>query len=162
MGQYETTFTRRRYPMAAGAKILPDDTVAIITGGGTSSGYAVAGQVSTVLRAKGIATGAFYDRFGNKLKQLSPTSTPGDNTLGNDGDILVEVQLSFGKNGQIAFPRQNGTGADACTQADCGSRVYMLDNVTMSRLSTGKSVGGELDSIGADGSLNVVFPLGGY
>jgi hypothetical protein len=162
MGQIATGFSRRRYPMAAGAKILADDTVAIITGGGTSSGYAVPGEVNANLRCKGVATGDFRDAFGDKLKLSSPTSTPGDNTNGIDGAIYVEVQLSFGKNGEIAFIRNNGTGADACTQGDCGSKVYILDNVTASRVSTGKSVLGELDSINPDGTLNIVMPLGGY
>jgi hypothetical protein len=164
MGVTSNDLSRTTFPMAAGATILPNDTVALITSGPgtTSSGYAVAGQVSTTLRAKGIATGNFYDAYGNKLKLTSPTSTPGNNVGGADGAIWVEVELSMGKNGIRAFPRFNGTGADACTQADVGSKIYMLDNVTMSRLSAGKSAGGELLSFNGDGSLNVVFPLGGY
>jgi hypothetical protein len=122
----------------------------------------VPGQVGTTLRAKGIATGSFYDPYGNKLKLSSPTSTPGNNVGGQDGAILVEVELSAGKNGVRSFIRQNGTGADACTQADVGSKVYMLDNVTVSRVSTGKSPIGELLSLNGDGTLNILFPLGGY
>lgn len=153
--------SRVRVPIGAGFIVKANDSVGIITGGGTSSGYAQAGAAVTTLRALGVATGAFYDSQGNKLKLSSPTSLPGDNTSGADGAIWAEIETSFGKNGIVVFVRKNGTSTDACTQADVGSTVYFLDAVTVSRLVSGKSSTGKLWSLNGDGTVNIVFPVGG-
>lgn len=152
MSQPSKSFTRRRYPIAAGKVINPGDTVGIITGGGTSSGYASPGAHVTTLRAKGIAQ-AFYDAAGNML-------TKGDNTSGADGDLFVEVAMSISRDGGVvSYRRANDTAGTPLTQADCGSNVYILDATTMTAASSGNSRGGELDEINADGTLQIIFPI---
>lgn len=158
MSQPSKTFTRRRYPMAAGKTILANDSVGIITGGGTSSGYAQAGANVTTLRMKGVAQ-AFYDSAG---RMLGPATSPvaGNNSAGADGDMFVEVALSIARDGGVvSFRRKNDTGGTPVTQANCGSNIYALDGTTVTAASSGNSRTGELDEINADGTVQVIFPI---
>lgn len=145
MGLSYKEFTRRRYPIAAGENIAPNDTVCL------DSGYAVPGQSGTTLRSKGVAA-AFFDANGGIVSS-------GDNTNGNDGDIFVEVVTSFGKEGLRSFKRKNDPGAGALTAADVGSEIYVLDATGVTKTSSGNSVAGELDRIDDDGNPWVIFPI---
>lgn len=157
MSQPYKTFTRRRYPMAAGAVINSNDTVGIITGGGTGSGYAQAAAHVTTLRIKGVAD-AFYDAAGRKL---GPATNPvaGDNSGGAAGDMFVEVAWSIEGGKLRSFRRLNDTAGSPLTQADCGSNCFALDGVTVTGASSGNSHAGEVDEINPDGSVQVIFPL---
>ena len=128
-------------PAYLAAVIAEGDTVCIITGGGTSSGYAVPGQAGTTLRAKGIAAAAV------------------SNVGGADGAVSVEVFTSICQKGWRSFKRANAGGGGALTQADCGSKVYVADATTVTKTSSGNSPAGELDRIDAAGNPWVIFPI---
>jgi len=70
-----------------------------------------------------------------------------DNSGGNAGDLSIDVEEGM-------FLWDNGTSTDACTQADVGALVYILDDHTVTRLSTGSSIAGRL--MGFEGAQCVV------
>lgn len=89
-----------------------------------ATGYLVPAAATAGLRTAGIAD------LGNR---------PSLDTTGlNDGDKLIDVKWGI-------FPRVNGTSTDACTQADVGNDVYLLDDQTISRLpGAGRAIAGQL------------------
>lgn len=152
------TFTRRRYPIAAGKTIAAGDSVGIITGGGTSSGYAQSFAAVTTLASKGVAQ-AFYTSSGRKL---GPATSPvgGVNTAGSDGDQYVEVEIGLSHDGgRVSHRRKNDTAGTPLTQASVGSDCYGLNGDTATGSSSGNSVLGKLDEINPDGTVQVLFPL---
>lgn len=88
------------------------------------TGYLVPAAATAGLRTAGIADLA---------------NRPSLDTTGlNDGDKLIDVKWGI-------FPRVNGTSTDACTQADVGNDVYLLDDQTISRLpGAGRAIAGQL------------------
>jgi len=140
MSESTKEFSRRDGVFAAGAVIAEGDTICIITGGGTSSGYAVPGQAGTNLRAKGIAAAAV------------------NNSAGADGAVTVEVITSMCQKGFRTFKRVSDTGGGAVTQAFVGAKVYVKDNVTVTATSSGNSVAGEVDRIDGAGNPWIIFP----
>lgn len=76
-----------------------------------------------------------------------------DNTSGSDGDKRVKVS-------QGCFAWDNATSTDACTAADIGSDVYMVDDHTITHTSTGASKAGKLVDILSTGQVVVLTGLG--
>lgn len=61
-----------------------------------------------------------------------------DTTGESDGDTQLDVKFGI-------FPFVNGTSTDACTIADLGNDVYVLDDQTISRLpGAGRPIAGQL------------------
>lgn len=107
---------------------LPTKATKVFYSGATvafdSSGYIVPAAATAGLRVAGIVD------LGNRPSL--------DTTGKNDGDVLVDVKWGI-------FPRVNGTSTDACTQADVGNDVYVLDDQTISRLpGAGRAIAGQL------------------
>ena len=72
---------------------------------------------------------------------------------GSDGDVRAEVE-------QGCFNWDNAGSTDACTQAEVGTDVYILDAVTVTKTSTGHSKAGKLIDILANGQCVVQMGLG--
>lgn len=82
-----------------------------------ASGYVKQGAAATGL----VILGTFDEDF--------------DNTAGSDGDI--EVTVNFGK--ERRFFRFIGDPDNAFTQADIGTKPYVLDDQTVTSVSSGKT-----------------------
>ena len=76
-----------------------------------------------------------------------------DNSTGSDGDKRVDVE-------QGCFNWDNATSTDACTQAEVGTAVYILDAKTVTKTSTGHSKAGMLLDILDNGQCVVQMGLG--
>lgn len=72
---------------------------------------------------------------------------------GADGAVRAEVE-------QGCFNWDNATSTDACTQAEVGTAVYILDAVTVTKTSTGHSKAGVLLDILPTGQCLVQMGLG--
>lgn len=53
------------------------------------------------------------------------------------------------------FDFDNGTSTDAITQADVGNTCYLLDDHTLTRLSSGASAAGKIVAVNNDGTIQV-------
>lgn len=93
-----------------------------------ATGYATPGAVATTLTALGVV------------------EEDADNTLGADGAIKAKIRRG-------AFLFEND-GTNPVTQADLFKNVYIVDDQTVSTLSTGRSVAGKF--LGFEGSKCIV------
>lgn len=109
------------YPVAAATKIFAGGLVVL-----DSSGNAEPGSTATGKRVVGRA------------------EETADNTAGDAGDMTVKVKSGV-------FPWGNSEGADEVTQADIGSTAFIVDDETVSRLSSGKSAAGLIVDVDDDG-----------
>lgn len=93
------------------------------------SGYAAPGTTATGLKAFGRAEAGV------------------DNTTGADGDVVVRARKPTAK----AFKWANSPGADEITQAEVGDVCYIVDDQTVAKLSTGRSVAGTVVAVDSSG-----------
>lgn len=99
-----------------------------------NAGFAVGGTTATGL----IAVGRADEKVVNS---------------GSAGAKRVKVR-------QGVFPFNNATAGDACTTANVGSDVYVLDDNTVTITSTGRSKAGKLVDILDNGQCMVLMGLG--
>lgn len=71
------------------------------------------------------------------LKCLGRAERYADNTLGSSGDLAVRYKRGI-------FRFANGSGADEITKADIGNHAYIVDDETVARVSTGRSIAGRI------------------
>lgn len=83
-----------------------------------ATGYAVPGSASTTLVAVGVAQKTVVN-------------------AGSDGAVSVPVR-------EGTFVLENATSTDACTQAEAGTAIYVLDDQTVTKTSTGHSKVGRM------------------
>ena len=70
---------------------------------------------------------------------------------GADGAKKVTCVGSYAPDGKKRLFRfKNATAGDACGQAEIGRDIYILDDNTMTKTATGRSVGGKLREIEKD------------
>jgi hypothetical protein len=72
---------------------------------------------------------------------------------GADGAVRAEVE-------QGLFNWDNATAGDACAQTEVGTDVYILDDQTVTKTSTGRSKAGKLIDILDNGQCVVQMGLG--
>lgn len=112
-------------PVKAGAKIYYGALVAL------DSGYAVPGSEAEGLRARGICIGSTYGASSEVV----------DNTGAANGAVTAKVRAGV-------FKFVNGGDI---TQADVGTNAYILDDQTVVKDRTGRSLAGEIMQLDADG-----------
>lgn len=78
------------------------------------------------------------------LKALGRAEKGVDNAGGANGAAKVRV-----KRGVFRF--KNGSGADEIGQADIGNHAYIVDDETVARVSTGRSIAGKILGLDAQG-----------
>ncbi len=59
------------------------------------------------------------------------------------------------------YDLDNGSNSDAITQADVGNLCYLLDDHTVSRLSSSASAAGRIVAVNADGTIQVDLAFAG-
>lgn len=91
-----------------------------------SGGYAAPGSTATTLIALGRAEAGVVNS-------------------GADGDVTVRVRK--GK----AFRWNNSAAADEITQAEVGANCYIVDDQTVAKVATGRSIAGKVIEIDAAG-----------
>lgn len=133
-------FTLRAYKMKADAVIYPGGIVCI-----DATGYAIAGETATGLVTKGIAA--------------ANADNVWDNTGGADGAKSVVVMASQGPQGRIAYWLGNASAGDAVTQAEVGRIVYVKDDQTVMKTSSGASPAGKCLEVSETDGVLVEFVL---
>lgn len=109
-------------PVKAATKIYSGALVAT-----DATGYALPAATATGLKIWGIA------------------EETTDNSAGGNGDVFIKVRRG-------AFNFNVGTAGDALSQADVGSMVYAIDDNTVGKVATGRSVAGKFLGFETDGT----------
>lgn len=133
-------YTVRRYKMAADAVIYPGAIVCL------DAGYAIPGATDTDLITKGIAASH------PELKAVY------DNTGGANGAMeVVVLGPDAGAGGKQAFWLDNATAGNAVAQTEVGTDCYVLDDHTVTKTATGRSIAGEVLAVDATKGVLVQF-----
>ena len=110
-----------------------------IYGGGivvaAADGYAKPGLTATGLVVLGVAAHDSVNAGADGAKKVRCVGSRG---------------VPDGKKRYFRF--KNATGDDACGQAEIGRDIYILDDNTMTKTSSGRSIGGKLREIEKDAS----------
>lgn len=142
--------TPRRGPSLHSVSVYLKDGYSVFEGGVVCldgvDGYAVPGAKRTGL----IAAGIYAPKSGAVLNQGEATESVAD------GSTRIDLDCGI-------FDLDNGSSTDACTIADVGALCYLLDDHTVSRLSTGASAAGRITQFNPDSntvSVQVGLPGG--
>jgi len=134
--------TPRRGPSLHSVSVFLKDGYSVFVGGLVAldgvDGYAVPGAKRTGL----IAAGIYAPKSGSVLSGSASEAV---------ADGATEIDLDCG-----LFDLDNGSSSDHCTIADVGALAYMLDDHTVSRLSSGASAAGRIVAVSADESAVTV------
>ena len=131
-------FTLRAYKMKATTKIYPGGMVGI-----DASGWAVPADEDDTLVIKGIAAETPKNVY--------------DNSTGANGDVSVVVQGSKGAWGRVGYWLANAAGGDAVTQAEVGRVVFVKDDQTVQKTSTGTCIAGKCLEVNSTKGVLVEF-----
>jgi hypothetical protein len=108
--------------------------------------YAV--KASTIIYAGGIVeilSGVAKPATkGSGKKYVGVAKKTVDNSAGADGDLSVVVQRALTQNGERLFAFDNDVDAGALAAGDVGASVYLIDDHTVSKTSTGATALGEM------------------